>query len=70
MLATLRAGDYTVWRDTPLKKKERAGQLEVLNWVCLVAGAEVERECRAGSLDWVEPWMFNTPKCMAVFKAG
>jgi hypothetical protein len=67
MLEQLRAGEYTEWRDTPLAKMEAAGQQEVLNWVCL-AGAMAELGYKAHILDWVETWIFNAPKCLAVFK--
>jgi hypothetical protein len=69
MLADLRAGNYTAWRDRPLAKMEQAGQQEVLNWVCL-AGAMSELNYKANILDWVETWTFNAPKCLAVFKAA
>jgi len=69
MLASLRAGDYAAWRNTPLAQMEQAGQQEVLNWVCLV-GAMAELNYKANVIDWVETWMFNAPKCMAVFKAA
>jgi ribosomal protein L28 len=67
MLEQLRAGEYTAWRDVPLAQMEAAGQQEVLNWVCL-AGAVAELGYKANILDWVETWVFNAPKCLAVFK--
>ena len=67
MLEQLRAGEYTEWRDVPLEKMEAAGQQEVLNWVCL-AGAMAELGYKANIVDWVETWMFNAPKCLAIFK--
>ena len=67
MLEQLRAGEYTAWRDVPLAQMEAAGQQEVLNWVCL-AGAVAELGYKANILDWVETWIFNAPKCLAVFK--
>ncbi|MBM3340853.1 MAG: extradiol ring-cleavage dioxygenase [Betaproteobacteria bacterium] len=69
MLASLRAGNYSAWRNTPLAQMEQAGQQEVLNWMCL-AGAMAELNYKADVLDWVETWMFNAPKCLAVFKAA
>ena len=51
----------------PLAQMEAAGQQEVLNWVCL-AGAMAELGYKANILDWVETWVFNAPKCLAVFK--
>jgi hypothetical protein len=67
MLEQLRAGEYTEWRDVPLAKMEAAGQQEVLNWVCL-AGAMAELGYKANIVDWVETWLFNAPKCLAIFK--
>jgi hypothetical protein len=67
MLEQLRAGEYTAWRDVPLAQMEAAGQQEVLNWVCL-AGAMAELNYKANILDWVETWVFNAPKCLAIFK--
>jgi len=67
MLEQLRAGEYTEWRNVPLAQMEAAGQQEVLNWVCL-AGAMAELGYKANILDWVETWVFNAPKCLAVFK--
>src|SRR5574341_1951436 len=67
MLEQLRAREYTEWRDVPLARMEAAGQQEVLNWVCL-AGAMAELGYKANILDWVETWVFNAPKCLAVFK--
>jgi hypothetical protein len=69
MLDTLRRGDYNAWRNTPLAQMEKAGQQEVLNWMCL-AGAMSELNYKADILDWVETWTFNAPKCMAVFQAA
>ncbi len=67
MLASLKAGDYGAWRDTPLAQMEAAGQHEVLNWVCL-AGAMAELNYKPKVLDWIETWVFNSSKCMAVFR--
>ena len=63
----LRAGDYESWRDVPREQLEASGQHEVLNWVCLV-GAMAELGSKMELVDWVETWMFNAPKCLAVFK--
>ncbi len=67
LLATLRAGDFESWRDLPLPQLEAAGQHELLNWVCL-AGAMAELGAKMELVDWVETWLFNAPKCMAVFR--
>lgn len=67
LLDHLRAGDYDAWRDVPLATLEASGQHEVLNWVCL-AGAMAELDYKMHLVDWVETWMFNAPKCLAVFR--
>jgi hypothetical protein len=67
LLSQLQAGDYEAWRDVPLEQLEASGQHEVLNWMCL-AGAMAELEYKMHLLDWVETWIFNAPKCLAVFK--
>lgn len=67
LLGHLRSGNYTAWRDKPLKQMEEAGQQEVLNWTCL-AGAMNELNYKADILDWVETWTFNAPKCLAIFR--
>ena len=67
LLEQLGAGDYAAWRDLPLEKLEVSGQHEVLNWVCL-AGAMAELDAKMQLVDWVETWMFNAPKCQAIFR--
>jgi hypothetical protein len=67
LLEQLRAGEFRAWRDLSLANMEAAGQHEVLNWVCL-AGAVAELGYKMHLLDWVETWLFNAPKCLAVFR--
>jgi len=67
LLGQLQAGDYEAWRDLPLAKLEASGQHEVLNWLCL-AGAAAELDYKMHLVDWVETWIFNAPKCLAVFR--
>jgi len=67
LLSQLRAGDYDAWRDLLLSQLEASGQHEVLNWVCL-AGAMAEMGGKMEVVDWVETWLFNAPKCLAVFR--
>ena len=50
-----------------LTQIEAAGQQELLNWVCL-AGAMHELEQKIEVIDYLETWVFNSQKCMAVFK--
>jgi hypothetical protein len=67
LLGQLQAGEYDKWRDLSLQQMEAAGQQEVLNWVCL-AGAMAELEYKMTLLDWCETWLFNAPKCLALFR--
>jgi hypothetical protein len=67
LLGHLQAGEYEKWRDLPLQQMEAAGQQEVLNWVCL-AGAMAELDYKMKLLDWCETWLFNAPKCLALFR--
>ena len=67
LLEHLKTGEFEKWKDYQLSKIEESGQHEVLNWFCLV-GAMSELGQKAEILDWVETWMFNAPKCLAVFK--
>ena len=55
------------WKDMSLTQIEAAGQQELLNWVCL-AGAMHELEQKIEVIDYLETWVFNSQKCMAVFK--
>ena len=61
----LRAGQHTRWRDLSSDEVERAGAHEFRNWICL-AGAMWDR--RAEILDYVETYVLNSNKCLAVFR--
>lgn len=61
------AGDYRLWRDTPLAAVEDAGQQEVLNWFALV-GAMDALGARVRWSEFVETWVFNSSKVAAVFE--
>jgi hypothetical protein len=67
LLEQLRAGKYDTWRDTPLEQLEASGQHEVLNWMCL-AGAMAGLGYQMKLVDWIETWVFNAPKCQAIFR--
>jgi hypothetical protein len=67
LLEQLGAGDYAAWRDLSLEQMEASGQHEVLNWVCL-AGAMAELGAKMQLVDWAETWIFNAPKCQAIFR--
>jgi hypothetical protein len=63
----LRAGDYAAWRKLSTAQMEEAGQQELLNWLCL-AGAMEELGRQPQVLDYIETYVFNSNKCMALFK--
>jgi hypothetical protein len=63
----LQRGDLMAWRNVPLSAIEESGQQEVLNWMCLV-GAMAELQRKPDVLDYVETYVFNSNKCMAVFR--
>ncbi len=63
----LRDGNYDAWRRVPTAEIERAGQQELLNWMCL-AGAMAELGRKPEIVDYVETYVFNSDKCLALFK--
>ena len=63
----LRDGDYAAWGRLSTEQIEDAGQQELLNWMCL-AGAMQELEYRPEIIDYVETYIFNSNKCVALFK--
>ncbi len=66
-LEELRAGDYAAWGRLSTGQIEDAGQQELLNWMC-IAGAMQELEYKPEIIDYVETYIFNSNKCIAVFK--
>jgi len=46
---------------------EAAGQQELLNWMCL-AGAMAELGRKPQVLDYIETYVLNSNKCLALFK--
>jgi hypothetical protein len=64
-LDELRTGRQHLWRDLSLEDLREAGQHEFLNWVCL-AGAMEGRT--AEILSYGETYIFNSDKCVAVFR--
>ena len=64
----LKAERYDAYRDLSVKELEDTGQHEFLNWICL-AGALSELGHRAEFLDYVESYLFNSNKCMALFSS-
>jgi hypothetical protein len=63
----LAAGDYDAWRRLTTPQIEDAGQQELLNWMCL-AGAMDELGRKPEIIDYYETYIFNSDKCLAVFK--
>lgn len=62
----LKASNYTAWRDLSLAELEDAGEHELLNWMCL-AGAMHELGQRAEVVDFIESYLMNSCKCVALF---
>ena len=63
----LKAGDYQAWSRISTDQVEDAGQQEMLNWMCL-AGAMDTLDYKPEILDYVETYVFNSNKCLAIFK--
>ncbi len=63
----MKDGDYQAWARISTAQIEDAGQQELLNWACLV-GAVDELGYRADIVDWYETYIFNSTKCLAVFR--
>ena len=63
----LKAGDYQAWARISTDQVEDAGQQEMLNWMCL-AGAMDTLDYKPEILDYVETYVFNSNKCLAIFK--
>ena len=63
----LRDGNYAAWRQVTVSQIEAAGQQELLNWMCL-AGAMEALDRKPEIVDYVETYVFNSDKCLALFK--
>ena len=63
----LKVGDYQAWSRISTDQVEDAGQQEMLNWMCL-AGAMDTLDYQPEILDYVETYVFNSNKCLAIFK--
>jgi hypothetical protein len=63
----LQAGNYAAWRQVTTTEIEAAGQQELLNWMCLV-GAMEELGYKPEIVDYIETYVLNSSKCMAVFR--
>ncbi|MDE2838353.1 MAG: extradiol ring-cleavage dioxygenase [Chloroflexota bacterium] len=67
MFESLQAGDYDAWSRVSTPEIEAAGQQELLNWACLL-GAMAELDRKPEVLDYVETYVFNSNKCMVLFR--
>ena len=63
----LKAGDYAMWRETPLEEAEASGHHELLNWYCL-AGAMNELGRKPQEARFIESWLCNSDKVFAVWR--
>mgnify|MGYP003726092865 FL=1 len=63
----LKAGNYAAWRNISTAQIEDAGQQEMLNWMCL-AGAMEELNRKPEIIDYIETYVSNSSKCIAVLK--
>jgi hypothetical protein len=65
-MVNLRDGTFACWRDLARAQLEDARQHEFLDWLAF-AGAMSEVGKKAEVLDFVENYLFNSDKCIAVF---
>ena len=63
----LKAGNYEAWRGISNNQIEDAGQQEMLNWMCL-AGAMQELDRNPEIVEFMQTYIFNSSKCLAVIK--
>jgi hypothetical protein len=62
----LKSGNYTAWRDLTREDLEVSGEHELLNWIPL-AGAMNEVGQKASYCEFIESYLMNSCKCVAVF---
>ena len=63
----LSSGNYDAWANLSTATIEESGQQELLNWACLL-GAMRELDRKPEIVDYLETYVLNSNKCMAVFK--
>ena len=63
----LKAGNYEAWRGISNSQIEDAGQQEMLNWMCL-AGAMQELDRKPEIVEFMQTYIFNSSKCLALMK--
>jgi hypothetical protein len=66
-LKQVEEGREEEWKTMTVAEVEDSGQQELLNWVC-VAGAMNELNQKAEVLDYLETYIFNSGKCLAVYR--
>jgi hypothetical protein len=64
LFAELTSGELRKWRDLDPDQMRSSGQHEMLNWVCLAGAME---GCKASLNLFVESYIFNSDKAMALF---
>jgi hypothetical protein len=64
--AELSRGDYLAWRNLSSAEIEASGQNELLNWLPL-AGAMHESEQKPTYCEFLESYLMNSCKCVAIF---
>lgn len=64
----LKEARYDSYKRLTVEELDVTGEHEFLNWICL-AGALRELAFRPEYLDYVECYLFNSNKCMALFSA-
>jgi hypothetical protein len=65
----LAAGDFLPWRALTLEGLEGSGQHEMLNWMPLV-GAMYELGQKPSMCEFLESYLMNSCKCLAIFPPG
>jgi len=63
--AELAAGDYAAWRTLSIGTLQDAGQHELLNWMPMV-GAMHQLGQQPAYCEFLESWLMNSNKCVAV----
>ncbi|MFQ6029166.1 MAG: extradiol ring-cleavage dioxygenase [Dehalococcoidia bacterium] len=63
----LQSGNFDAWSKLTTEQMEESGQQEMLNWMC-VAGAMQELDQKPEIVDYIESYIFNSDKCVALFK--
>lgn len=63
--AELKSGNFRAWRDLPLSTLEDCGQHELVNW-CPMVGAMEELGQRPSYCEFLQSFLMNSNKCVAV----